>query len=225
MSRCRDRAEEFGVRPPDSQGAMKTLNIGLVGYGFMGRTHSNAFLQAPRFFDLPCKPVLKAVAARNEERVKKFAANWGYESYDDRLARARRAQGHRRHRHRQPERHASRDRHCRGEGRQDGDVREAARAHRAGSAGDGRRGRKGRRAEHRLVQLPPRPRGHDDQAAARRGEARAHLPLPREVPAGLDDLAGPAAGRRRAVASRRRRSPAAASPATCSRTTSTPRCG
>ena len=31
---------------------MKTLNIGLVGYGFMGRTHSNAFLQAPRFFDL-----------------------------------------------------------------------------------------------------------------------------------------------------------------------------
>ena len=60
---------------------MKDLNIGLVGYGFMGRTHSNAFHQAPRFFDLPWKPVLKAVAARNEERVKKFAANWGYESY------------------------------------------------------------------------------------------------------------------------------------------------
>ena len=61
---------------------MKTLNIGLVGYGFMGRTHSNAFHQAPRFFDLPYKPVLKAVAARNEERVEKFAANWGYESYE-----------------------------------------------------------------------------------------------------------------------------------------------
>ena len=61
---------------------MKTLNIGLVGYGFMGRTHSNAFLQAPRYFDLPYKPVLKAVSARNEERVKKFAANWGYESYE-----------------------------------------------------------------------------------------------------------------------------------------------
>ena len=42
---------------------MNTLNIGLVGYGFMGRTHSNAFHQAPHFFDLPCKPVLKAVAA------------------------------------------------------------------------------------------------------------------------------------------------------------------
>jgi predicted dehydrogenase len=60
---------------------MKQLNIGLVGYGFMGRTHSNAFLQAPRFFDLPWQPVLKAVAARNESRVKAFAANWGYESY------------------------------------------------------------------------------------------------------------------------------------------------
>ena len=59
---------------------MKSLNIGLVGYGFMGRTHSNAFRQAPRFFDLPYTPVLKAVAARNADRVKKFADNWGYES-------------------------------------------------------------------------------------------------------------------------------------------------
>src|SRR6188474_307719 len=61
---------------------MKNLNIGLIGYGFMGRTHSNAFLQAPRFFDLPCRPVLKAVAARNADRVKKFAENWGYESFE-----------------------------------------------------------------------------------------------------------------------------------------------
>jgi predicted dehydrogenase len=61
---------------------MKTLNIGLVGYGFMGRTHSNAFLQAPRFFTLPYKPVLKAVAARNKDRVKAFADNWGYESFE-----------------------------------------------------------------------------------------------------------------------------------------------
>jgi myo-inositol 2-dehydrogenase/D-chiro-inositol 1-dehydrogenase len=58
----------------------KTLNIGLVGYGFMGRTHSNAFLQTPRFFDVPFTPVLKAVCARNVDRLKAFAANWGYES-------------------------------------------------------------------------------------------------------------------------------------------------
>src|SRR5438874_1071531 len=58
----------------------KPLNIGLVGYGFMGRTHSNAFRQAPQFFDLPVRPVLKAVAARNADRVRAFAENWGYES-------------------------------------------------------------------------------------------------------------------------------------------------
>ena len=62
--------------------AKKQLNIGLVGYGFMGRTHSNAFLQAGRFFDLPYKPVLKAVCARNPERVQSFANNWGYESVE-----------------------------------------------------------------------------------------------------------------------------------------------
>lgn len=60
----------------------KTLNIGLVGYGFMGRTHSNAFLQAPRFFDLPFAPVLKAVCARNPDRARAFAANWGYEAVE-----------------------------------------------------------------------------------------------------------------------------------------------
>jgi predicted dehydrogenase len=60
----------------------KKLNIGLVGYGFMGRTHSNAFLQTPRFFDVPYEPVLKAVCARNPDRVRSFAANWGYESVE-----------------------------------------------------------------------------------------------------------------------------------------------
>ena len=62
--------------------AKKQLNIGVVGYGFMGRTHSNAFLQAGRFFDLPYKPVLKAVCARNPERAQAFAENWGYESVE-----------------------------------------------------------------------------------------------------------------------------------------------
>src|SRR5713226_4553632 len=62
--------------------AKKTLNVGLVGYGFMGRTHSNAFLQAPRFFDVPYQPVLKAVCARNPERLKSFAETWGYESLE-----------------------------------------------------------------------------------------------------------------------------------------------
>src|SRR5438067_2345941 len=58
------------------------LMIVLVVYGFMVRTHSNAFLQAGRFFELPYQPVLKAVCARNPNRVKLFADNWGYESVE-----------------------------------------------------------------------------------------------------------------------------------------------
>jgi predicted dehydrogenase len=60
----------------------KPLNIGMVGYGFMGRTHSNAFLQAGRFFDLAYQPILKSICARNPDRVKVFADNWGFESFE-----------------------------------------------------------------------------------------------------------------------------------------------
>jgi myo-inositol 2-dehydrogenase/D-chiro-inositol 1-dehydrogenase len=60
---------------------MKRLNIGLVGYGFMGRAHSNAYLTVGQFFDLPRQPVLKAVAARGAEKVKQFAHKWGYEKH------------------------------------------------------------------------------------------------------------------------------------------------
>ena len=60
----------------------KPLNIGLVGYGFMGRTHSNAYRQAAKFFSLEYQPVLKACCARNESKIKAFAANWGWESYE-----------------------------------------------------------------------------------------------------------------------------------------------
>lgn len=62
--------------------AKTQLNIGIVGYGFMGRTHSNAFLQAGRYFDLPYQPVLRAACARNVDRAKAFAGNWGYESIE-----------------------------------------------------------------------------------------------------------------------------------------------
>ncbi|OUT61613.1 1,5-anhydro-D-fructose reductase [Stieleria bergensis] len=61
---------------------MKPLNIGMVGYGFMGRTHSNGYSQANHFFDLEYKPVLKAVCARNKDKAQAFADQWGYESVE-----------------------------------------------------------------------------------------------------------------------------------------------
>jgi predicted dehydrogenase len=60
----------------------KSLNIGMIGYGFMGRAHSNAYCQVSHFFDLPYKPVLKAVCARDASKVKPFADQWGYESIE-----------------------------------------------------------------------------------------------------------------------------------------------
>jgi predicted dehydrogenase len=62
--------------------AKKDLNIGLVGYGFMGRTHSNAYCKVNNFFDLEYRPRLKAVCGRSEENAKAFAEQWGYESVE-----------------------------------------------------------------------------------------------------------------------------------------------
>ena len=60
----------------------KPLNVAVVGYGFMGRTHSNAFKQVSQFFNLEHTPVMKAVCGRNETNAKAFADQWGYESYE-----------------------------------------------------------------------------------------------------------------------------------------------
>lgn len=61
----------------------KQLNIGMVGYGFMARAHSNAWANVSHFFDTGYRPVLKAVAARNVSKVRHFAEAWGYESQEN----------------------------------------------------------------------------------------------------------------------------------------------
>jgi predicted dehydrogenase len=62
--------------------AKQALNIGVVGYGFMGRTHSNAYKRVNDFFDVAYRPVLKAVCGRTADRAKAFAENWGYQSVE-----------------------------------------------------------------------------------------------------------------------------------------------
>jgi predicted dehydrogenase len=62
--------------------AKKKLNIGMVGYGFMGRTHSNAFRKVGNFFENEHQPVLKAICGRNEANTRAFADKWGYESIE-----------------------------------------------------------------------------------------------------------------------------------------------
>jgi predicted dehydrogenase len=60
----------------------KALNVGLIGYGFMARAHSNAYRKVNNFFDLEYQPVLKAVCARDAAKLKAFADTWGYESVE-----------------------------------------------------------------------------------------------------------------------------------------------
>ncbi len=61
----------------------KQLRIGLVGGGFMGRTHSNAYNRISNFFPaLQYQPVLKAACSRNQAKAKAFAEQWGYESFE-----------------------------------------------------------------------------------------------------------------------------------------------
>ena len=58
----------------------ESLNVGMVGYAFMGAAHSHAWRTAPRFFDLPLAPRMTAVAGRDPERVAAAAAKLGWDS-------------------------------------------------------------------------------------------------------------------------------------------------
>ncbi len=58
---------------------MTPLRIGIIGYGFMGRAHSNAYKRLNDFFPVQRRPVLKAVCGRNPDKAREFANIWGYE--------------------------------------------------------------------------------------------------------------------------------------------------
>ena len=60
------------------------LNIGLIGYGFMGAAHSHAWRTAHRFFDLPAAPVLHTIAGRTESAVADAAERYGFASHTTR---------------------------------------------------------------------------------------------------------------------------------------------
>ncbi len=60
---------------------MRKLNIALIGYGFMGRAHSNAWRQVRSFFDVPYEPVLKVICGRDEARASKVASRFGWGEY------------------------------------------------------------------------------------------------------------------------------------------------
>jgi predicted dehydrogenase len=57
---------------------VKKLNVAMIGHEFMGRAHSNAWRQLPRFFDLPLEPVLSTLCGRDPSRAEKAANRLGW---------------------------------------------------------------------------------------------------------------------------------------------------
>ncbi len=61
---------------------MKALNIGMVGYKFMGKAHSNALQRLGMFFDPGVKVCLKALCGRDADWVQKAANTFGFEGIE-----------------------------------------------------------------------------------------------------------------------------------------------
>lgn len=58
----------------------RTLSVALIGYNFMGRAHSNAWRQAPRFFALPADIRMKTICGRNTAAAHAAATQLGWET-------------------------------------------------------------------------------------------------------------------------------------------------
>jgi len=59
----------------------KTLNVGMIGYKFMGRAHSNAWLKADKFFNLKARPVMKVICGRDRAGVSEMAYKFGWDKF------------------------------------------------------------------------------------------------------------------------------------------------
>src|SRR5215471_2023993 len=57
----------------------ETIGIGMIGYKFMGKAHSNAYRQVPQFFNPPLKPRLRMICGREQVKVERMAERWGWE--------------------------------------------------------------------------------------------------------------------------------------------------
>lgn len=63
--------------------AKRQVRVGLVGYQFMGKAHSNAYRQLTKFFpELGIEPVLQALCGRSEDKVSAAAEKFGFASYE-----------------------------------------------------------------------------------------------------------------------------------------------
>ena len=59
----------------------REVGIGIAGYGMMGKAHSYAYTVAPVMRTLPCRPRLRAISGRDEAKVARAAAAYGFEHW------------------------------------------------------------------------------------------------------------------------------------------------
>jgi predicted dehydrogenase len=78
-------SEETGfttMAGPKMEGAAPEVGVGMLGYAFMGKAHTNAYKKIPYLmYPPPAIPRLIAICGRNEEAVAEAARRYGYESY------------------------------------------------------------------------------------------------------------------------------------------------
>ncbi len=60
---------------------MKSINIGMVGYKFMGKAHSHAYRDLPMFFPKHIRPEMKVICGRNPQSVSDAASQFGWDEY------------------------------------------------------------------------------------------------------------------------------------------------
>ena len=58
-----------------------TIKVGLIGYKFMGKSHSNAYRQVAAFYDVPLRPEMTVLCGREEAAVSAAAAQMGWKEY------------------------------------------------------------------------------------------------------------------------------------------------
>ncbi len=142
---------------------MKTLKVGMIGYKFMGKTHSNAWRQVAKFFPVSAMPVLDTICGRDKKAVTAAAKRLGWRKaatrWQDVIA--------------DPEIdivdiNTANDTHAEiaiaaAKAGQACPLRKAAGPDRARSRGDARRGEEGQSGPHDLPQLPPHPGRRPDE--------------------------------------------------------------
>src|SRR5688500_540127 len=68
---------------PDSTSSLnmsRTLRVGMIGYRFMGKAHSNAWRQAPRFFNFPAVVEMHTICGRDAKGVEGARAQLGWQN-------------------------------------------------------------------------------------------------------------------------------------------------